>query len=168
MIIEHLQSQEGYEKTLIANRDKQLKFLSQRKDRLLQGYLDGLIEKAEYESERNKLQVDVSKLSTEIPRVNVDIEVFAREAEEYLTTLPDRWEQGTPPEKKMLLGSIFPKGIVFDGESHRTKLLPLVIKLSNTPYRTKLKMGELNVPQIEPIIEELKTFSQAISRNCTI
>ena len=46
-----------------------------------------------------------------------------------LYNLRERYNNGTPEEKRLIVSSIFPEKIVFDGTQHRTQRVNEVIKL---------------------------------------
>ncbi len=120
-----------------------LERLAQRKDRLLEGYLDGLIDKSSYEIQKLKLEQDMTlAIKPEIQHPGMNVERVTKDAEAFLLTLSDTWEVSELAERRQIISSIFPKGLDFDGEKCRTRGSPLVLELISQGYGSKLHTCE--------------------------
>lgn len=127
--------------------DRQLDLIKSKAERLITAYLDGVIEQTEFA--RQKLMIDNQKteLSTQIEQsdngsLDFDLKDVMYQAEEFILSFATRWKNGTPAEKRLVTGSIFPQGLVFDGISHRTKGSPLVLQSILAGYGSNFQRCE--------------------------
>jgi site-specific DNA recombinase len=97
--------------------------LRARKDKLVEAYLDGTIEKQTYQEHAAKIDTDLTEARvslTEATGGEIDIEAVLAFAEQVLGDPGALWRSLPVAKKIRLQQAIFPEGLAFDGQSYRT------------------------------------------------
>jgi hypothetical protein len=97
--------------------------LRARKDKLVEAYLDGTIEKLVYQEHAGKIDTDLAEARvslTEATGGEIDIEAVLAFAEQVLGDPGALWRSLPVAKKVRLQSAIFPEGLAFDGRSYRT------------------------------------------------
>jgi DNA invertase Pin-like site-specific DNA recombinase len=97
--------------------------LRARKDKLVEAYLDGTIEKLIYQEHAGKIDTDLAEARvslTEATGGEIDIEAVLAFAEKVLGDPGALWRSLPAAKKVRLQSAIFPEGLAWDGRSYRT------------------------------------------------
>lgn len=135
--------------------DDELKALYEYRKKLVEGHLKGTYSDEIFKEQLAIIENEMLVKKTVQNEANlekIDIDVIVNFMNTFLCNISKAWEHGNLSQRKVLLGSIFPKNIVFDYHGFRTAELGLPFKLIqefNTPGISRWVMYRIRTGDLQ-------------------
>ncbi|MBA5793492.1 recombinase family protein [Flavobacterium sp. xlx-214] len=138
---------------------EKIRQLNDRHTKALIKNADGIMDDQDFLELKKITKKSIEKLEDELNNLsNVDVEIkdLMKTSFNKISNLSERYENGTIEEKRIIISSMFPENLEFDGTQHRTQRLNEAITLiyqNSNKLRGKKKGTNLSFLDLSPKVE---------------
>lgn len=133
--------------------------LNDRHTKALIKNADGVMDDADFIELKKITKKNIERLEDELNNLstlNLEIRDLMKTSLKKVVNLSERYENGTVEEKRIIVSSMFPENLEFDGAKHRTQRLNEAIRLiyhNNNKLQEKNKGTNLSFLDLSPEVE---------------
>ena len=137
----------------------QIKECTDRHTKALIKNADGVMDDADFIELKKITKKNIERLEDELNNLstlNLEIRDLMKTSLKKVSNLSERYENGTVEEKRIIVSSMFPENLEFDGAKHRTQRLNEAIRLiyqNNNKLQGKIKGTNLSFLDLSPEVE---------------